>query len=133
MKSKQIQYLWSDYLHNTNPGTTTLSAFKSVVLRENDPVGTNWTDTYLYNGSNIDYKYTIIAKSVSRSVLGVTYPDVIKIHNIISTTVPVVGTVVASESDVYYARNVGLIESIEFDGSTGAMTDHKVLQSYQIP
>ena len=120
-------------IYNVLPGTTTLSEFKTTALKANDPVGTTWTDTYNYNGSNIDYNYTIIAKSVPRTVLGVNYPDVIKVHVIISTTVPVVGTVVASESDEYYARNVGLIESIEYDGATGAMLEHRSLQSYQIP
>lgn len=115
------------------PGTTTVSEFKTIALKANDPVGTSWTDSYNYSGATIDYNYTIISKSIPRTVLGINYPDVIKVHLVISSTMPVVGTVVAAENDYYYARNVGLIESVEYDGTSGAMLLHRVLQSYQIP
>ena len=114
-------------------GTTTVGEFKTTALKAIDPIGTTWTDSYNYNGAMIDYNYTIISKSVPRTVLGVNYPDVIKVHLVVSSIMPIIGTVVAAENDYYYARNVGLIESIEYDGASGAMLLHRVLQSYQIP
>ena len=116
----------------SSTGGTTLNEAKTIMLKANEPLGTNWTSTINNNGTNLDYKFSIIAKSVPRTVLGVNYPDVIHVHLIVSTTVPVIGTVVGAEGDYYYARNVGLIENISYDGN-GTMTLHRVLQSYQIP
>ncbi len=117
----------------TTTGGSTVTEFKTTLLKENDPVGSTWTDVYNNNGTNVDYKYTIMAKSINRTVLGVNYADVIQVHLTVSTTVPILGTVVASEGDNYYARGIGMIESSSYNGTTGLLQQHRVLQAYHIP
>ena len=85
------------------------------------------------NGVDIISDYSIIAKSISRDVMGVVFNDVIQVHQTNSIVDPLLGNVVVSQADSYYARGVGLIENILTDGSVTPTTYHKLLQSYNIP
>ncbi len=133
--------------HNCTAGVTSLVAFNAVtgggstvervnttILKENSPVGTTWTEINP-TAAGVDnvYDYEIIAKGISRTVLGVTYPDVIQVHQVLSVTIPIFGAMDISETDYYFAKNVGLIESEITDALLGTQVLHRVLQSYSIP
>lgn len=132
--------------HNCTNGITTIAGFEAVApggpaqlivnvfLKENSPVGTTWQDVISTGtGQNALYDYEIISKGGSRVVLGVTYNDVIHVHQTSSIDVPILGNIVTSETDYYYARNIGLIESEVIEALGGTLVLHRVLQSYNIP
>jgi hypothetical protein len=132
--------------HNCTGGITSLIALQpnplggssirvnTTILKENLPVGSTWTEVNP-TGAGVDntYDYEIIAKGVSRTVLGVTYSDVIQVHQTLSVDIPIFGPLPVSETDYYFARNIGLIESLIIDGTLGTQILHRVLQSYTIP
>ncbi len=132
--------------HNCTNGITTVIGYQlpatggtvekivNTFLKENDAVGSTWTDNNVNGtGQTVVYDYEIIAKGFNHTVLGVTYNDVIQVHQTSSIEVPILGNIVTSESDYYYARNIGLIESLITESLTGTMVLHRVLQSYNIP
>ena len=104
-------------------------------MKENEPVGATWTEINPGSGTGVDnsYEYEIIAKGISRTVLGTTFPDVIHVHQTLSANMPFIGTIVMAETDYYFGKNVGLIESETIDGMLGTQLQHRVLQSYSIP
>ncbi len=133
--------------HNCTGGVTSLVAFNAAtgggstvervnttILKENSPVGATWTEVNP-TAAGVDnvYDYEIIAKGISRTVLGVTFPDVIHVHQTLSVEVPLFGSIVVSETDYFFAKNVGLIESEIVDGLLGTQVLHRVLQTYSIP
>ena len=109
---------------------------KSVLIKSNLPVGGTWTETATVSGLNISINYSILAKAISRTVPANTFNDVIKVRQTISATIiPGFPATQVSQVDYYYARAVGLIESLTnstFPGSAPSVT-HRVLQSYHIP
>lgn len=106
-----------------------------TLLKANSPVGTTWQNSLVVSGVSIVYDWSIAEKGISRTVLGNTYPDVIRVHLSVSANVPGVGLIPSSEADYYYAKNVGLIETENIDVSSGMpmQTLHRVLQAYSIP
>lgn len=132
--------------HNCTNGVTTVIAYESTTpgappeklvntfLQENAAVGATWSDVNpTGTGQNIIFEYEIISKGGSRTVLGVTYNDVIHVKQISSIEVPIFGLLETSNADYYYARDIGLIESEIFDSLIGSQLLHSVLQSYNIP
>lgn len=133
--------------HNCTNGITTVIAYSATTvggstvdksvntfLKENEAVGATWQDQNLNgSGQTIVYDYEIISKGGNRTVLGVTYNDVIHVHQTASIEVPILGNIVTAETDYYYARNIGLIESEMYESLTGTLVLHRVLQSYNIP
>ena len=119
-------------LNGTTQGGNTISYAKVTVLKENAPVNATWTDTLTASGQTALYNYKIVSKGVPRTVGGNTYPDVIHVHE--QTTLNLMGTVIpAGQSEYYYAKGIGLIESISIDDFTGAQILHHVLISATIP
>ena len=119
-------------LNGSTQGGILLPYVKITTLKENGAVGTSWTDTLTAGGQQALYTYTIVSKGTPRTVAGVTYPDAIYVKE--QTTIDLMGnTINAGRSDYYFARGVGLIESISFDDFTGTQLLHRVLTSASIP
>jgi hypothetical protein len=126
--------------HNCSNGTSTMLSYNnagagliSIPLQANQPAGYSWQCIQPGSGTNNIYDYNIIAKSINRNVLGRDFTDVILVHQKLSANFPLFGNVVVSETDLYYAKAIGLIESITIDNSTGNVALHRVLQQYYIP
>jgi hypothetical protein len=122
--------------NGTSIGGVTVPRIDQTLLKANSPVGTTWQNTVnLGSGVTGQYDWSIVAKGVAHTVLGTTYPDCIQVHLVLSSVVPMVGTVVAAEADYYYAKNVGLVDNINLNATTTPFTLalHRVLQSYFIP
>ncbi|MCY7291444.1 MAG: hypothetical protein LH615_04605 [Ferruginibacter sp.] len=119
-------------LNGTTQGGNIISYAKVTVLKENAPINTSWVDTLTASGQTALYTYTIVSKGIPRTVAGINYTDVIHVHE--QTTVNVAGTIIpAGQSDYYYAKGIGLIESISFDDFTGLQILRHVLISATIP
>ena len=105
---------------------------KITTLKENAAVGTLWSDTITLNGQDAVYTYTIVSKGMPKTVAGITYADVIHVHE--QTTIDLSGTVIpAGKSEYYFARGIGLIESLSIDDFTSTQLLHHVLISATIP
>ena len=127
--SKQYNY------QNTSDGVTTLVSFNgtekitTTVLKANEPVGTVWTDQFTTGGIPTTYEWTIAEKGISRTVLGVTYNDVIKVHlNGTAAMGDKAANTPIANADYYYAPAVGLIENIGYNPATGQVELHRVFQ-----
>lgn len=123
----------SDY-YNSADGVTTHVAFKgkdkvtTTVLKANEPVGAIWKDVFSNKGVPTTYEWKMVAKGLNRTVNGVAYANVIQVHLLGYATVPVQGKVLFADSDYYYAPNVGLIENIAHNPTTGKTELHRTLQ-----
>lgn len=121
---------------NTDGGVTTLVSFNgadkitTTVLKANEPVGATWTDNFTNGGIPTNYEWKMIAKGLTRTVLGTTYNNVIQVHLNGTAEIPGQGKVVFADSDYFYAPNVGLIENVDFNTVTGKATMHRVLKTY---
>ena len=119
-------------LNGSTQGGILLPYVKITTLKENAAVGTSWSDTITLNGQDAVYTYTIVSKGMPKTVAGVTYADVIHVHE--QTTIDLMGTVIpAGQSEYYFARGIGLIESLSIDDFTGTQLLHHVLISASIP
>ncbi len=106
-------------------------------IKSNQAVGAVWSDT-LSNGlgQRVEYDYTMAAKGLTKTLLGVTYNDVMQINLVVTLSEPGFPTVVAATSEYYYANNIGIIEAITYsDAIFGPPTViyHRVLKTYSIP
>jgi hypothetical protein len=114
-------------------GTTTLAELKQILLEANAAVGTTWTQTIVNGYGEPDtYDYTIAEKGISRTVLGVTFSNVIHVSSVVSVAVSGI-TDTTNTTDYYYASGIGLIESDLSDYATGTLESQQLLQSYNIP
>lgn len=119
---------------NSDKGVTTLVAYNgsdkitTTVLKANEPVGTVWTDNFTNAGIATSYKWQIAEKGISRTVLGVTYNNVIKVHLQGTAAVGAKGNSTVANADYFYAPNVGLIENISYNPISGAVELHRVFQ-----
>lgn len=123
-------------LNGISIGGTTIPVVKMVMLKANSPVGTTWQDTIsLGAGSNAIFTSVISAKGISRAVLGTTFNDVIHVQQLGSIVIPGLGNTPFSTGDYYYAKDVGLIESLTLNTTStpATLALHRVLQSYNIP
>ena len=120
---------------SSKEGVTTLVSFNgkekitTTVLKANEPVGTLWTDNFTTGGVPTTYEWKIVEKGISRTVLGVSYNNVIKVH-LNGTAIlgaKAVSAVIAN-ADYYYAPNVGLIENIGYNPASGVVELHRVFQ-----
>ncbi len=118
---------------NTGSSGSALVPIKYTLLKSNEPVGAVWNDVNPGNGIDNLYEYKIIAKSANRTVLGIIYSDVIQVHQKISINDSVLGVVIFSESDLYFAKGIGLIDKNIIDGTVNQNVYHRVLQSYILP
>jgi hypothetical protein len=120
-------------LNGTTTGGTTLPYVKITTLKSNEPVGASYSDIISNAGQDAVYTYTIVSKGNSRTVAGKTYADVIHVKE--QTTIDFLGNITpAGKSEYYFAKGVGLIESISFDDfNGGAQILHHVLINATIP
>jgi len=106
----------------------------TTLVKANEPVGATWTDNNVNaQGQGFIYNSSIISKGGSRVVLGTTYNDVIHVRFTTEMQVPLLGTVVVSTTNSYFANNVGLIETNTKDEMLGMVMMNRVLQSHNIP
>ena len=123
-----------NYVNSTN-GVTTLVSFNgkdkitSTVLKANEPVGTVWTDEFTNAGVPSVYEWKLAAKGLTKTVLGVTYANVIQVHLNGTAKIPSKGNVAFADADYFYTPNVGLIEHINYNTVTGKPELHRVLQN----
>ena len=126
-----------DYYSSAN-GVTTLITFKgkdkvtTTVLKANEPVGTVWKDVFSNAGVPTTYEWKIVAKGINKTVRGVAYANVIQVHLLGYAQVPAQGKVVFADSDYFYAPNIGLIENISFNPTTGKTELHRELQNMPV-
>ncbi len=119
-------------LNGVTQGGTTLPYVKVTALKANEPVGATYIDIINNQGQDATYTYTIVSKGTARTVASHTYPDVIHVHE--QTTIDFLGnTVPAGQSEYYFAKGVGLIESLSIDDFTGSQLLHHILISATIP
>ena len=112
----------------------TVTKLVNTLLKANDGAGSTWSDVVTTSsGANLNYDYELVARGINRTVLGDTYNDVIQVHLTVSIEVPLLGSIDLTESDYYYANNVGLIENETYDALVGSPIVHRVLDSYSIP
>lgn len=117
-----------------------LLAFKTIELKANAAIGSTWSDTTSYASGNFLYrKHTLEQKGTTRSVLGINYNDVIKVSVDQSTFYvdPPLGLIQAGVTEYYFAKGIGLIETITYGKNplTGAsyVAYHSVLNTYVVP
>ena len=117
-----------------------LTAVNSIELKANAPEGTAWTDTSIIGSVNKLYRtHTIMQKGISRTVLGVTYNNIIKVkveQNIYYTD-PAAGLISAGITDYYVAKGIGVVEVVAY-GENPITSElyvavHSVLKFYYIP
>ncbi len=119
-------------LNGTTQGGTTLPYVKITALKANEPVGASWSDIISNMGQDATYTYTIVSKGTLRTVAGITYQDVIHVHE--QTTINFSGTTIpAGQGEYYFAKGIGLIESVNIDDFSGIKLLHHVLISATIP
>ncbi|CAN5834706.1 hypothetical protein BH11BAC4_BH11BAC4_08080 [soil metagenome] len=124
----------NSYQHSAN-GVTTMVAYNgadkitTTVLKANEPVGAVWTDEFTSAGIPTSYKWQITEKGISKTVLGVTYDNVIKVHLLGTAKIGAKGATTAiANADYYYAPNIGLIENVGYNPVSGAVELHRVFQ-----
>lgn len=120
-------------INGVSSGGTTIPYAKFTMVKANEAVGASWADVITVSGQAIVYTSTIVSKGTPRTVAGHVYPDVIHVHEQTTEDAPGIGTINAGQTDYYYARGTGLIESISIDDFSGMQILHHVLLSATIP
>jgi hypothetical protein len=126
-------------IESTTSGNVVL-AIKSTELKASAAVGSSWSDTSIFaTGNRLYREHTIIAKGISRSVLGTKYTDVIQVRVVqnLFYVDPPLGLQPAGVTDYYLAGGTGLIETITTAENplTGEayIGYHSVLKAVHIP
>lgn len=109
----------------------TPSNYKTILIKSDAPAGSTWTDVNILSSTvreSINNK--IIAKGISRTVANKLYNDVIYISQTITSSTYNNGNSPYMHVDLYYAKGVGLIESISYsDQYNGSILNHHKLLS----
>ena len=104
------------------------------MLFETQPVGYTWNDTISNGfGQTVIYKNKIVEKSVSRTLGGTVFPDVIHVESESGVDIPIIGYMAATMSDYYYAKGVGIVDAIIASADRSSVYEHKVIKAYSIP
>lgn len=117
-----------------NLGGNTLTLKQSTRLNPNLSVNDHWSDSLVYSsGVATIYKNTIIEKGITRTVNGRGFSDVI--HILVETTRydPSSGIFPLDNTDYYYARGVGLIETNSTNPIFGTFRESIKIKEYFIP
>ncbi|MFT3933381.1 MAG: hypothetical protein QM726_07200 [Chitinophagaceae bacterium] len=119
-------------------GTTlngnTITVIDLRLISANQPVGTTWTDKITNPlGQEVDYVNTIKSKGISKTVNGQTFSDVIFVEVETGVNAPPIGYFNTNITEYYYAKGVGLVETVLRDATTGAIFQHSVIKSYKLP
>jgi hypothetical protein len=78
-------------------------------LKENEPVGATWTNSGMVNGVTSNYKFTIAAKGITKTVEGKEFKDII--HVKLESTFTYMGQTFPYPEvfNYFYAKGVGLV------------------------
>jgi hypothetical protein len=114
-------------------GTTTLVEATIIPLKDNVPVNTTWQTGLNAGGQQVTYLTTVLAKDISKQVLGVNYSNVIETK--VETQINIFGTqTTVIEDHNFFAKNIGLIENYSVDiFLSGDTVSKRQLISAQIP
>ena len=121
--------------YNANTvGGNTITVADITFIKANLPVGGTWQDK-LNNpaGQQVLYNSKIAEKGITRTINGHTFTDVIHVYVEAGIDVPIVGFTVVTTTDYYFAKNIGLIETIITDPSGGTVIEHRAVKNYFIP
>jgi hypothetical protein len=120
--------------NSTTFGGSNITVADITILKANLPLGGTWKDQLTNpTGQQVTYADSIVEKSISRTVNGKTYNDVIHVYVETGIDVPVLGFLVVTITDYYFAKGVGQIEAIISDATSGVIFEHRALKSYFIP
>ncbi len=106
--------------------------YKLLILKSDAPVGTNWTDVNAYTGGITEsITNKIISKGISRTVANKTYNDVMYIRQTVTASNYNNGTTPYMYVDLYYAKNIGLIESVNYSdaNNNNVAFHHKLINA----
>lgn len=114
---------------------TTADVIDLIMIKANQPVNSTWTDIVVNQGNqNVEFRNTIAEKGISRKVLDKDFTDVIRVRVITGIELPQpVGFFAFTQTDYYFAKNIGLIEAVVIDINSETVLQHTVLKSYSIP
>jgi len=109
---------------------STISFIKSTLLKANTAIGGTWSETIPNQvGQDVINTYTMKEKGITRTVLGVTFNDVLHIE--LTQQINIGGmNVDAGVSQYYFAKGVGLIETTN---ESFGITNTQLLKDYFIP
>jgi len=93
------------------PSLAGLGTLNLTMLEDNQPQGTTWTDSTFLGGLATYFYFSIKAKGLTTVVNGVTYNNVIEVEYTIPFPLPGFSRF-ATTTDIYFALNVGVIQSI---------------------
>ena len=126
-------------IQSTTSGNT-VTAINTIELKANAGEGTSWKDTAIINAVNYLYStHTIVKKGISRTLLGVTYNNVILVRVDESALFvnPPLGLVSEGYVEYYIAMDIGLIETMGYAPNPVTnetyLAYHSVIKSYFIP
>lgn len=88
-----------------------LGNMEIMVLKEETPIGKPWEQTTTINGVDTKLTFTILEKEVTKTVEGKSFNDVIHVRLVTSFTFMGVDLGTSLNSDLYFAKGVGLILS----------------------
>ncbi len=137
--AQQITYINCSTGNSTqlyvNPQSNTqISVYKITQLKANEPVGTTWKDINTLGNNLSEYSYyKIEAKGTTKTVFGKVYNDVIKVRLDVKSEITGVAQEQSTYTEMYYAKGVGLIESIDYNFSDRSVLSNRVLTSAIIP
>jgi hypothetical protein len=121
------------YNKNTAGGNT-LTVVDITLIKANLPVGATWQDNITNPlGQQVVYNSKIVAKSISRTINGQVFPDVIHVYTETGIDLPLLGFTVLGSTDYYFARGVGLVEAVIEDPNSGTVIQHRAIKNYFIP
>jgi hypothetical protein len=109
----------------------TTSNYKTILVKSDVPAGSTWTDVNNLPG-NVQESITnkIISKGISRTVSNKLYNEVMYISQTLTSSAYNNGNTPYMHADLYYAKGVGLIESISYsDLNNGSILNHHKLLS----
>jgi hypothetical protein len=116
----------------TSVGGNTVTNIMQTPLKSNEPVGAAWTDVLSANGLDIQYRYKIIEKNITRQVFDSTYNNVIYVRDTTVAEVPVLGEMAFAVRHSYYAKGIGMVEVRMEDLLMGGESLVRKLKSYKI-
>ena len=113
-----------------------MTEINSVELKANASVGTSWTYSSVVSGNKLYRAHTIMQKDINRVLLGVPFTNVFRV-SVNQTIQTSQGPTPAGVTEYYFAKGIGLIETIGYNqnplnGLTYVFY-HSVVKSYFVP